>query len=152
MMRIQKLSQTECVSFLERNHFGHIACASDGRPYVTPFFFTCRDGLIHSFATLGKKIEWLRQNPFACVEVERIESPQNWTTVIASGKYEEVSDGPAGSADRETINSLLRVRPIWWEPGFAKTVVEGATRPLIPIYFKLRIDELSGHIASQGAI
>jgi hypothetical protein len=38
-------------------------------------------GMLYSFATIGRKVEWMRANPLVCVEVDEIVSRQKWQTV-----------------------------------------------------------------------
>ena len=101
----------------------------------------------------------------ACVEVDEITSPQEWTSVVVFGRYEELAkttDGqvpreiPIGRHEeptksiadhdaRELDFKLLQQRQLWWEPGYTRTVLHGTLRPLEPVYFRLSIDEISGH-------
>jgi nitroimidazol reductase NimA-like FMN-containing flavoprotein (pyridoxamine 5'-phosphate oxidase superfamily) len=90
----------------------------------------------------------MRANPSVCVEVDEIKGPQQWSTVIIFGRYEEIPDTPAGRETWEVVRNLLTQRKIWWEPGFAKTIVQGAARPLIPVYFRILVDEITGRRAS----
>ena len=148
-MHIEELTREASLAFLARSHFGRIACANQSQPYITPFYFAYHDHCICSFSTVGQKIEWLRANPLACVEVDEIETPQQWTSVIVFGTYEEI---PATADERSTRNQiyeLLQQRPTWWEPGYVRTIVHGTPRPLTPVYFRLTVKVITGHRASQ---
>lgn len=147
-MHIKELTREVSLHFLADIHFGRLACAKDSQPYVTPFNFAYHDQYIYSFSTVGRKIEWLRGNPLACVEVDEITNPQQWTSVIVFGRYEELPATANGHATREFAFKLLQQRELWWEPGFAKTILHGAERPLDPVYYRLSIDEISGHRAT----
>ena len=167
-MHIEVLTRTASLDFLAGCHFGRLACANQSQPYITPFYFTYHDQWIYSFTTIGQKIEWLRANPLACVEVDEIASPQEWTSVIVFGRYKELAkttDGhpprempfglheePTKSTDdqdaRERAFKLLQQRQLWWEPGYAITLLHGTPRPLKQVYFRLSVDEISGHRAT----
>jgi len=167
-MHIDELTRKASLDFLARSHFGRLACANQSQPYVTPFYFAYHDQWIYSFATIGQKIEWLRANPLACVEVDEIVNPQEWTSVVVFGRYEElvksiddhapreISFGQLGEPTkstgeqdtRELAFRLLQQRQLWWEPGYARTVCRGTPRPLHPVYFRLSVDEISGHKAT----
>ena len=167
-MHIEELTRKASLNFLAGSHFGRLACAKQSQPYITPFYFTYQDRWIYSFSTIGQKIEWLRANPLACVEVDEIASPQEWTSVVVFGRYKELAkttDGhppreipfglheePTKTTDdqdaRELAFKLLQQRRLWWEPGYASTVLHGTPRPLDPVYFRLSVDEISGHRAT----
>jgi len=96
---------------------------------------------LYSFSTLGQKITWMRANPHVCVEVEELVSPQDWATVIVIGRYQELTT----EKERTYAHDLLERRPAWWEPGYSRTVMEGKERPLKPVYFRILIDQITGH-------
>ena len=167
-MHIDELTRNASLKFLAGNHFGRIACANNSQPYVTPFYFAYQDKWIYSFSTIGQKIDWLRANPLACVEVDDITSPQEWTSVVIFGRYEELAKSTGGHAPREIplglhevptkstddqdareiAFKLLQQRQLWWEPGYARTLLHGMPRPLDPVYFRLSVDEISGRKAT----
>jgi hypothetical protein len=98
---------------------------------------------LYSFSTLGQKITWMRANPHVCVEVEELVSAQDWATVIVIGRYQELTT----EKERTYAHDLLERRPAWWEPGYSRTVIEGKERPLKPVYFRILIDQITGHLA-----
>lgn len=59
--------------------------------YVVPVCFVYDGhGLVIQSAE-GLKLRMLRQNPLVCVEVDRIDTLSNWRSVIAWGRFEELS-------------------------------------------------------------
>ena len=70
-MRIIEISQAECRELLERVSIGRLACSLDNQPYVVPVAFSYEPESIYVFSTLGKKIEWMRQNPKVCLASRR---------------------------------------------------------------------------------
>jgi len=141
-MLIQEMTRQESVDLLARTRLGRLGCAHEGQPYVTPMYFAYDGGYLYSFSTLGQKITWMRANPLVCVEADELASPHDWATVILMGKYEELLDK---REHQEHAHTLLQERPVWWEPGYAKTVLHGETRPLKCVYFRIRIDQMNGH-------
>ena len=65
--------------------------------------------------------------------------------MIVFGKYEELPDTPEYEVYRERAYALLQRRPVWWEPGYVKTVLHEKTRPVEVMYFRIHIDQISGH-------
>jgi len=47
--------------------------------------------------------------------------------------------------ERDLAFSLLQRKEIWWEPGYSKTIVQGAERPMVPVYFRIQIVQITGH-------
>lgn len=144
-MLIHDMTRQASIDLLARMNLGRLACAHDGQPYITPMYFTYDDNYLYSFSTLGQKIIWLRTNPLVCVEVEELASSWDWATVIVLGKYQELPETPQYKMYRKRAYDLLQTRPMWWEPGYVKTVLNEKTRPLESIYFRIHIDQMSGH-------
>jgi nitroimidazol reductase NimA-like FMN-containing flavoprotein (pyridoxamine 5'-phosphate oxidase superfamily) len=147
-MIIRELTAQGSLDLLGRSRLGRLACAKDNEPYVVPLFFAYRDGFLYCSSTLGQKILWMRENPLVAVEVDRIESPQEWECVVVSGHYEELADVPEMKDKRQLAWSLLQKHEMWWEPGQAKTILGGAERPMVGVYFRIRIERMTGHRAT----
>lgn len=147
-MITRDMTRADCTQLLGKLSFGRIACVEDGQPYIVPFSFAFDGDAIHSFATVGTRIGWMRANPRVCIEVEDIVSLQNWRTVIVFGRYVELPETPEFAAGRATAHRLLSAHKLWWEPGFARTVSHESERPLDPVYFRVAIDRMTGHCAA----
>lgn len=148
-MLIEEMTRDACLDFLRRHRLGRLACACDGQPYITPFYFAVDDSYLYAFGTLGRKIQWMRANPLVCVEVDIIETSERWSSVVVMGRYEELAAGSPYERFRHQAFSLLQQHPVWWEPGFGRMQkAEGEDRALEPLYYRIRIDEISGHVAS----
>lgn len=147
-MLIREMTRESCVSLLKELTFGRIACAREAQPYVTPFYFAYHGEFIYSFATVGKKISWMRANPLVCVEVDKINGRQEWQTIVIFGRYEELPSVPEMHDARVLAHSLLATVGDWWEPGYAKTLHGRTERALEPVYFRIAIDDISGHYGS----
>jgi nitroimidazol reductase NimA-like FMN-containing flavoprotein (pyridoxamine 5'-phosphate oxidase superfamily) len=133
------------IELLARAKVGRLACAHEGQPYITPMSFMYDAGWLYSFSTMGQKIAWMRANPLVCVEADEVVNPHNWATVVVLGRYEELPNSDAYSALRTHAYDLLQKRPMWWEPGYVKTVIDGKERPLELVYFRVRMDKITGH-------
>lgn len=144
-MLIHDMTRQASIDLLARMRLGRLACAHEGQPYITPIYCAYDDNYLYSFSTLGQKITWMRANPLVCVEADELVSPQDWATVIVLGKYEELPDTPEYEAHRKRAYDLLQRRPVWWEPGYVKTVLDEKMRPIEPMYFRIHIDQISGH-------
>jgi len=148
-MWIEEMPRQACTQFLAKVRLGRLACAKAGQPYVTPLFFAYHADALYSVSTVGQKIHWMRENPLACVEVDEVVNPQLWTSVVMLGRYEELPDRGDHGVDRKLAYELLQSRKIWWEPAYARTIVHGTERALELVYFRIHIDSMSGHQATQ---
>lgn len=147
-MQIEELSTEMSISLLTRLRFGHLACTKSLQPYVVPIFYAYLNGYIYSFSTPGQKLSWMRDNPFVCLQAEEIKTPREWSSVIVLGRYEELSDSPNVRPIREMAYDLLRERENWWEPGLAKGIIEGHERPLLPLFYRILVEQITGRRAS----
>ena len=146
-MIIEDLPRHACIDLLTRIRLGRLACAQGQQPYVTPIFFAYHSEALYSFSTVGQKISWMRANPLVCLEADEVENPQLWSSVIVSGRYEELPATEESDAERQLAHSLLQERPMWWEPGYARTTSYGRERPLELVYFRIHMSQISGHHA-----
>jgi uncharacterized protein len=144
-MLIHDMTRQSSIDLLARMRLGRLACAREGQPYITPMYFAYDHNYLYSFSTIGQRITWMRANPLVCVEADELTSPQNWASVIVFGKYEELPDTREFGAYRRRAHDLLRGSPVWWEPGYVTTVLGEKTRPMEPMYFRVHIDQISGH-------
>jgi nitroimidazol reductase NimA-like FMN-containing flavoprotein (pyridoxamine 5'-phosphate oxidase superfamily) len=148
-MVIRELTTEASRDLLTRVHLGRLACAKANQPYVFPIFFAYHENSLYCAATIGQGIEWMRENPLVAIEVDEIDSAQQWESVIVSGRYEEFADTPETRDMRQLAWSLLQERKLWWEPGYAETIRRGAERPMVPLYFRIGIGRITGHRATK---
>jgi hypothetical protein len=147
-MLIQELTRQDSLDLLARTHLGRLGCSQAGQSYVVPIYFACRDNFLYSFSTVGRKIEWMRANPLVCVEADEVVNLQQWVSVIVFGQYEELTDTPDWKSVRVYAHQLLKQKAVWWEPGYVKTILHGTERPLVPVFYRIRIVEITGHRAA----
>lgn len=135
-MKIGKLSEADSLAILRKGTLGRLGCLSQGWPYVIPvnYYFDGKDLLIHSLP--GKKIDALRANPRACLQVDEIKDSYHWRSVIAYGNYEEISDEKTRD---EVLSDLYRRLP-HLTPVESK-LVTGLKDTLV---FRIKVSEITG--------
>lgn len=150
-MNIRKLDQTACVEVLKANRLAHLACASDGQPYVVPIHYAIDEHHIYSFSIPGQKIDWMRVNPKVCVQVEEYVQPSQWRSVIVNGTFEELHDSAGYAWDLDHAWKLLSQHASWWEPGAVPA--DPAPRLASPLYvfYRISLDAMSGREATGNA-
>ena len=145
-MLIHELTDEECRDVLKRTNLARLACSRNDQPYIVPIHYDFDGGSFYSFSTLGQKIDWMRANPKVCVEVEEIVDKLHWTTVIAVGRYQELTDSSADRAQRNRARELFEKRREWWLPGTAKLA---SSEHHVPVVYRIRIDRLTGRRAAR---
>src|ERR1035438_8576432 len=102
MMMIREMSREECLGVLAGARLARLACAHENQPYVVPVYLAYQEasGCFFGFTTPGQKVEWMRANPLVCVEVDKIVADDQWVSVIAFGRYEELPEDPGSNGER----------------------------------------------------
>jgi uncharacterized protein len=142
-MAIREMSETECRAFLTRARIGHLACALDNQPYVVPISVVCEGDYIYSFSTVGQKIEWMRQNPKVCVQLDELPAQSRWISVIATGLYQELRL-PQFETERAHARNLLEQKSGWWLTALAERDLKSDDALIDTVFFRIRIETLSG--------
>jgi uncharacterized protein len=145
---IQELTRQESLDLLASSRFGRLACTQVRQPYIVPIYYAYDDTCLYSFSTVGQKIEWMRANPLVCVETDDVVSREQWVSVIVFGHYEELPDTSEWQSARRSAYNLLQQNAMWWEPGYVKTILHGTQRPLVPVFYRIHVAEISGHRAT----
>ena len=148
-MLIHELTPADCADVLSRSNVAHLACCHRNQPYVVPVSITYdpRHACVFSFSSLGKKVEWMRENPNVCLEVEDVDDRFHWTTVVVFGRYDEISDSPDHKDLRQRALHLLNERSRWWLPGAAKP---GGTDHRGVVLYRIHIDRLTGRRTAKN--
>lgn len=142
-MRIIPISQEECGELLKRVTIGRLACSLHDQPYIVPVAFSYERDYVYIFSTLGKKIEWMRENPKLCLQVDEIGSQSNWASVIVTGTYLELRE-PQYKAQREHARELLSRHSQWWLSPLAERREQVSDLSIKPIFFRIDIESMSG--------
>jgi uncharacterized protein len=145
-MLIHELTEDECRDILKRTNLARLACSRHDQPYIVPVHFDFDEEWFYSFSTLGQKIDWMRANPKVCVEVDDITDKSHWTTVVAFGRYQELTDSLAHFGARNRARELFEKRPEWWLPGAGKLM---SSEHPIPVVYRIRINRMTGRRAAR---
>jgi uncharacterized protein len=89
---IGTLNKEQIEEVLTQNVLGRIGCNDGLRTYVVPVNYVYDGKCIICHSIPGLKIEMMRRNPEVCFEVDEMKTFTNWRSVIAWGRYQELSD------------------------------------------------------------
>lgn len=92
MLKVEDMSPAEMHALLQRESFGHLGCARDDRPYVVPMHYAYDGKELYFFTTQGMKTHYIDANPQVCLQVEEIQDPTHWRSVMVVGKASEITN------------------------------------------------------------
>jgi len=134
------MSNEEIETTLRHHRVGRIGCSANDRPYVVPITYAYDGEFVYGYSGLGRKIEVMREQPLVCFEVDEVDGDASWRSVIAEGRYEELTDAD----DRRSALGRL---------GYGTDQVVSRTTNGAPrlVVFRLRLSERSGRFERRDA-
>ncbi len=150
---IQDLKLEECLELLGKNYIGRLAFVGGKSPYVLPitYFHDAEDRCILSYSAQGHKLDSMRIYKWVSFQVDRIESIQNWKSVLVHGNFEELTGSTAkkylhkfAEGVQETILKNEGVSPKFIQDFSSRLSQRG-----IPIVYKINITDISGKFRNE---
>ena len=148
-MVIEEMTEGECRAMLARADVARLACVQNNQPYIVPIHVDLDGEFLYAYATLGQKIEWMRQNPHVCIEIDEVITHWQWASVIVLGDYEELLHTPEYEGPRDIAQRLFERHPAWWEPG---SVPLAGQRQRARIVFRVGISRVTGRRAAPDTM
>lgn len=150
---IGKLTEEQIDEFLKNNLFGRIGCNDGRKCYVVPTNYVYDGRFIIAHSLMGMKIDIMRKNPDVCLEVDEMKTFTNWKSVIAWGKYQELTD----QRDRFSAMALFADRMIHIKmsktavtPLITEEIVHGHSPSVFkPIIYRIIVTEKTGRFENQ---
>jgi nitroimidazol reductase NimA-like FMN-containing flavoprotein (pyridoxamine 5'-phosphate oxidase superfamily) len=136
------LSNEAARNILQAARVARLGCIVEGGPYIVPINYNFEHDYVYSHSLPGLKIEALRKNPRACVQVDEVESDLCWRSVLAFGNFEEVWHQ---TERKELLDKLLTRFPLLTPVESAIAADGGALEVVV---YRIRIDRLTG--VSEG--
>lgn len=129
------LTKSECEKILADNHYAHLACIDGDEPYLVPITYVYEGVFLYGCTKEGKKIDVMRKHKKVCVQVECVQSPDSWESVVCWGTFEEVTDA----------KNIQRVKLMFAEK-HGDILLHGKKSPVMPVIKNLHEDR-SDHAA-----
>lgn len=139
------LSREESEAILARNHVGRVAYADAARVYIQPIGYVYADGVINCRTSPGEKLEVLARYPYVSFEVDEVEGPFSWRSVVATGTaYHADPEGSPHEREAHTraVELFRRVMPA--------TLTAGDPTPYRNVVLRIHIAHLTGREATPG--
>jgi nitroimidazol reductase NimA-like FMN-containing flavoprotein (pyridoxamine 5'-phosphate oxidase superfamily) len=140
MIEVEEMEMQEVHTLLERADYGHLGCARNNRPYVMPIHYAYQEPDIYIFTTEGMKTEFIAANPEVCLQVEEVDGPANWKSVIATGKAERLTDQ---EEMEHAMQHITKANPTL-TPALNKMWVDSWGRTSNITLYRIRPDMISG--------
>src|ERR1044072_468751 len=134
MLEVKEMSPEEMTRLLARGWYGHLGFALDGPPYVVPMSYAYDAPDLYFFTTEGTKTEFIAANHEVCFQVEEVESPDRWQSVMLTGRAELLSD----AAEIEQAMFLVSERNPSLSPALNRTKIGAWRRVARIVLYRLR--------------
>lgn len=147
---LSELDKTQIQTLMTNQVVGRLACADKRRPCVVPVTYIYDGEYIYGQSNEGMKLDILRKNPNVCFEVENMSSLNDWQSVLAFGKFEELDSKKAEEARKilfGKVFSLMTSRTIHPYEHEVTAKPDDSSRVKYVMY-RIRIKKLSGRFES----
>jgi nitroimidazol reductase NimA-like FMN-containing flavoprotein (pyridoxamine 5'-phosphate oxidase superfamily) len=148
------LTAEQCRHMLASRHIGRIGCSVKNKPTIIPITYVFDGKSIYCRSYEGTKITIMRRNPSVCFQVDHISSFRSWYSILAWGKFEELTK----PSERKFVEKLFTERLAVYTLGDTVSlsrdfdhrpeIVEKRTAPVI---WRIKIEELSGRYEKPGS-
>lgn len=137
---MRTLSREECDAILRRHQFGRLAFAYHDQVDIQPIHFVMKGDWLAGRTQEGSKLTTLQRRPYVALEVDEVEGPYTWRSVVVQGSVYLIGDEPGREAERaETIAALREILP--------DAFTEGDRVPHRDVLFRIHIREVTGREA-----
>jgi nitroimidazol reductase NimA-like FMN-containing flavoprotein (pyridoxamine 5'-phosphate oxidase superfamily) len=144
-LTIRELSVDEIDSLLSRNHIGRLAFSFHDRVDIRPIHYAYRDGWLYGRTSPSEKLVTLRHNQWVAFEVDEVQGPFDWQSVVVHGSFYRLTDDAPPSQREMRVEALKLLR------AFAPdTLRQTDPAPFRTELFAIAIDQLTGRASSSG--
>ena len=140
MLKVEDMSTAEMHTLLQRESFGHLGCARDGRPYVVPMHYAYDGKDLYFFTTQGMKTRFIQANPQVCLQVEEINDAMNWRSVMVVGRANELTVAD----EMQRAMKLITERNPSLTPAISSTQVDALGRAVDIALYRITPEVIDG--------
>lgn len=140
--RFRALDKAESQAILARNHVGRIAYSFHDRVDIEPIHYVCDAGWIYGRTSPGTKLATLSHHRWVAFEVDEIDGPFDWRSVVVHGTVYWLSD-TSHASERETETGVTLLRSF-----LPETLTADDPTPFRTVLFRLSTSEITGRCAS----
>jgi uncharacterized protein len=145
MPRFRALTERDCRALLRRHHAGRLAFTFRDIVDIEPISYVLDGPWLYARTAPGTKLAKLKHNPFVAFEVDEIEGPFDWRSVVAHGATYFLSAGTVNDGAYNRAISLLRsIDP--------RALTHEDLVPQRTTLFRIHIDSMTGRAASTAPV
>jgi len=140
MLKVEDMATAEMHTLLQRESFGHLGCARDGRPYVVPMHYAYDGKDLYFFTTQGMKTRFIQANPQVCLQVEEITDSTHWRSVMVVGRANELTV----TDEMQRAMRLITERNPALTPAISATQVDALGRAVDVALYRITPEVIDG--------
>lgn len=142
---IRELDRQEIDEVLSRNGVGRVGFSWRDRVSIEPLGYVYSDGWIWGRTAPGEKLITVRHNYWVAFEVDEVEGPYDWRSVLVHGGFYQLA--PDGHREEREIYQrgleLLR-------DSAPETLRPEDPVPFRTVLFRIAVQEATGRASSSG--
>jgi nitroimidazol reductase NimA-like FMN-containing flavoprotein (pyridoxamine 5'-phosphate oxidase superfamily) len=135
------MTQRESLALLRRQHVGRIAFTFKDRVDIEPIGYVLSGGWLYGRTSRGQKLIQLKHNPWVAFEVDEIDGPFDWRSVVVHGTVYFLN--PEGEEHPDFGRAVRLFKKL--DP---RTLAASDPAPDRTIFFRIHVDRLSGRVAT----
>jgi nitroimidazol reductase NimA-like FMN-containing flavoprotein (pyridoxamine 5'-phosphate oxidase superfamily) len=139
-----EIDRDEIDRILARNHVGRLAFSYRDRVDIQPLSYAFQDPWIYLRTEEGAKLSTLTHNRWAAFEVDEIDGPFDWRSVIVRGAVELMDPVHGATDEKEYRRAVALLRRL--VPG---ALTEKDPVPFRDVVMRLHLDEVTGRRATS---
>jgi len=134
------MSPAEMHRLLQRESFGHLGCAREGRPYVVPMNYAYDGKELYFFTTEGIKTQFIGANPQVCLQVEEVTDSCHWRSVMVIGRAERLTS----KDETQRAMKLITERNPSLTPAISATQLDSLGREVDVALYRIKPELIDG--------
>lgn len=146
MPTFRELKPDQCDVLLSRNQVGRIAFTVHDRVGIEPIEYVCEPNRLYLRTAPGAKLATIAHHPWVTFEVDEVEGPFDWQSVIVRGRV-QVLHPDGTTANRQSYARALTL----FRRAVSGRLDDEDPMPFHTVTMMLEIDEMTGRSASTRA-
>jgi nitroimidazol reductase NimA-like FMN-containing flavoprotein (pyridoxamine 5'-phosphate oxidase superfamily) len=141
-----ELSHEDALALLERHHVGRLAFTFHDRVDIEPISYVFADGYVWGRTAQGAKLTTVQHHPWIAIEVDEIEGPFDWRSVVVHGSLQLLADEGGERARQRYARGLELVRHL--DPA---ALTPADLTPDRVVLFRVFVDSVTGRGARTAS-